>query len=87
MTSENKIGFLKRMFTSSGTAQNQSEVAVGARYLASGMKPSIWVVERISSVGASSYPLVSMCREGHPDLKKTVSLAVLQEGSDFTPAH
>lgn len=87
MTDENKISFFKRMFTSTGAAPNQSDVAVGARYTASGMKPSVWVVERISSVGGSSYPLVSMCREGHPDLKKTVSLAVLQEGSDFTPAH
>lgn len=87
MTDENKISFLKRMFTSTGSAPNQTEVAVGARYMASGVRPSVWVVERISSVGASSYPLVSMCREGHPDLKKTVSLAVLQEGTDFTRAH
>jgi hypothetical protein len=87
MSGEAKIGFLKRMFTPATAGQNQCEISVGDRYQALGTRPSVWVVERISSVGSSSYPLVSMCREGHPDLKKTVSLAVLQDGADFRPAH
>ncbi|MCJ9430427.1 hypothetical protein [Kordiimonas marina] len=61
-------------------------LAVGDRYEQADRTLSIWVVERITKLGSSQYPLVSLAREDHPDLKKTVSVAVLEEGEDFRPA-
>lgn len=86
MANQTGIGFLKRMFTPAGATLPQAEVTIGDRFLSRDAKTSVWVVERISSVGSSTYPLVSLSREGYPDLKKTVSIAVLQDGEDFRPA-
>ncbi|WP_262691556.1 hypothetical protein [Kordiimonas aestuarii] len=79
-------GLLKRLFRGEVVPAHEHGVMVGARYMARNHHTSVWVVERISSVGSSTYPLVSLAREGHPDLKKTVSLAVIEEGEDFRPA-
>ncbi|NVJ99518.1 MAG: hypothetical protein HWE25_15300 [Alphaproteobacteria bacterium] len=87
MAGQNGIGFLKRMFTPAGVTLAPQEVTIGDRFLSRDAQASVWVVERISSVDASSFPLVSLSREGRPDLKKIVSIAVLQDGEDFRPAH
>ncbi|WP_417449003.1 hypothetical protein [Kordiimonas sp.] len=86
MHKDSSVGLLKRLFRGDAVREHEPGVIVGARYMARNHQSSVWVVERISSVGASSYPLVSLSREGHPDLKKTVSLAVIEEGEDFRPA-
>ena len=86
MERANSVGLLKRLFRGEGAGPVEPTVTVGARYTSKHHHTSVWVVERISSVGSSTYPLVSMAREGHPDLKKTVSLAVIEEGEDFRPA-
>lgn len=86
MTQQVGIGFLKRLLTPAGAQMTQPEVTIGDRFQHHSSRASVWVVERISSVGASNLPLVSLSREGHPDLKKIVSIAVLQDGEDFTPA-
>lgn len=86
MASQAKISFLKRMFSGSASGESLNEVTIGDRFQHHGGPAAIWVVERISRVGGSSFPLVSLVREGHPDLTKVVSIAVLEEGEDFTPA-
>ena len=86
MQKASSLGLLKRLFQGEGASPLEPSVTIGARYMSSHHQASVWVVERISSVGSSSYPLVSLSREGHPDLKKTVSLAVIEEGEDFRPA-
>ncbi|WP_417463583.1 hypothetical protein [Kordiimonas sp.] len=86
MQNGSSIGLLKRLFRGEGTASATTGVVVGARYSDRHHHTSVWVVERISSIGASTYPLVSLAREGRPDLKKTVSLAVIEDGEDFRPA-
>lgn len=86
MEKASSVGLLKRLFRGEGSGPVGPSVTIGARYMSKHHHSSVWVVERISSVGSSTYPLVSMAREGHPDLKKTVSLAVIEEGEDFRPA-
>lgn len=86
MEKASSIGLLKRLFKGEGAVAQATGVTIGARYMSSHHQSTVWVVERISSVGSSTYPLVSLSREGHPDLKKTVSLAVIEEGEDYRPA-
>ncbi|WP_417457199.1 hypothetical protein [Kordiimonas sp.] len=86
MQNGSSLGLLKRLFRGEGRANAAPGVVVGARYSDRHHLTSVWVVERISSIGASTYPLVSLAREGRPDLKKTVSLAVIEEGEDYRPA-
>ncbi|WP_417461769.1 hypothetical protein [Kordiimonas sp.] len=86
MQKGSSVGLLKRLFRGEGTTSIVPGVVVGARYSDRHHMTSVWVVERISSIGASTYPLVSLAREGRPDLKKTVSLAVIEEGEDYRPA-
>ena len=80
------MGLFKALFKGERAGNKLPAVAVGDRLVYRSPDSSVWVVERISSVGASTYPLVSLAREGHPDLKKTVSIAVIEEGGEFRPA-
>ncbi|TNE60618.1 MAG: hypothetical protein EP335_18455 [Alphaproteobacteria bacterium] len=78
---------LVQKFTKRRTRERLSDtLSIGDRFEQADRTHSVWVVERISKLGSSLYPLVSLAREDHPDLKKTVSLAVLEEGEDFRPA-
>ncbi|GEM_PF-1673948 len=86
MASQSRKGFFNWMFNPAPTGESVSEVTIGDRFQHQHSRASVWVVERISKVGASTYPLVSLSREGRPDLKKVVSIAVLQDGEDFKPA-
>lgn len=60
-------------------------IAIGDRFQQSGQPLSVWVVEKISQVSTSNLPLISLSREGRPDLKKILSLSVLEDGDDFRP--
>jgi len=86
MKKGSSVGLLRRLFQGDRITDVVPGVVVGARYSDRRHATSVWVVERISSIGASTYPLVSLAREGRPDLKKTVSLAVIEEGEDYRPA-
>jgi len=80
------LNLLKRAFGVESDAENHASVSIGDRFAQTDDGISVWTVERISQVQMSSFPLISLSRENHPDLIKTVSLVVLQDGQDFTPA-
>ncbi|MFC3051144.1 hypothetical protein [Kordiimonas pumila] len=85
MTSFRPMSVFRRMVGGIEVPPPMSNIAVGDRYEHMGQGVSIWVVERISKVSMSSFPLISLVREGRPDLKKILSLSVLEEGQDFRP--
>jgi len=86
MASFRPMTLLKRMMGANSDSESKMSVAVGDKYEQLDPGLSVWVVERISNVSASSLPLISLSREGHPDLKKVLSLTVLEEGVGFRPA-
>lgn len=59
---------------------------VGDRFAQSTNTTSVWVVENVLKVAASSYPLVRLSRENHPDILKVVSLSALADQREFTRA-
>ncbi len=61
-------------------------VVVGDRFTDTDKAVSVWIVDRISDVGMSEYPLISLSCEGYPELTKTVSISVLQEQESFRRA-
>ncbi|MBL4639802.1 MAG: hypothetical protein JKY57_04660 [Kordiimonadaceae bacterium] len=83
------IEFLKKIVGANDSSRrdaNKVAIAVGDKFeqLHEGMP--IWTVERVSRVSMSSFPLISMFREDHPELTKTVSLTALEDGEDYRPA-
>lgn len=86
MASQNRIGFIKRMFSPNIEVESLDAISIGDRFEHHSGPAAVWVVERISRVDVSTIPLVSLAREGHPDLKKTISLAALEDREEFTPA-
>ncbi len=59
---------------------------IGDRFAHSTNTTSVWVVENVLRVAASSYPLVRLSRENHPDIMKVVSLSALADHREFTRA-
>lgn len=80
------LNLLKRALGVDVPLSADTNVAIGDRFEQLDDNLSVWTVERISQVQMSSFPLISLSREDHPDLVKTVSLAVLEDGEDFRPA-
>jgi len=69
-----------------GSAQlrrDQEVVEIGDRFQLRDRHSSVWVVNRISNVEASRFPLVSLRHESYPQLEKTVSMVALEDGIDF----
>jgi hypothetical protein len=77
------VNLLKRAITQDGWRRPVQPVSVGDRFERQDEAVSVWIVERISQVRMSEYPLVSLSRAGHPDISKTVSLSTLCEKSEF----
>lgn len=80
------LNLLKRVLGVESSRNSPENVSVGDRYKQTDDALSVWTVQRISQVQMSRFPLVSLSRENHPDLIKTVSLAALSDGEDFRPA-
>lgn len=86
MNSLHPVNLLKKVMPSDSWAKDAPDVSVGDRFEQRDDSVSVWVVERISRVSMSPYPLVSMSRVGHPDITKTVSLAAFAENNEYTLA-
>lgn len=86
MTNFQPMTLLKRVLGVESALSPEAGIAVGDRYEQLDDTPSVWTVQRISKVEMSNFPLISLSREDHPDLIKTVSLAALKDGDDFRPA-
>ncbi len=54
-------------------------VTVGDRFEESEADLPVWIVDRISHVRGSLFPLVSLRREGNPDLERTLSISALDD--------
>ncbi|MEX0298578.1 MAG: hypothetical protein AB3N28_05880 [Kordiimonas sp.] len=80
------LNLLRRALGVEWPLAQEGSVAVGDKYAQTDDELSVWTVERISEVQMSRFPLVSLSRENHPHLVKTVSLAALADGEDFRPA-
>lgn len=63
--------------------RTERDVSVGDRYQQNDQTVSVWVVERISNVQMSKFPLVSLARVGYPDITKTVSLSALSDDHEY----
>jgi hypothetical protein len=74
---------LRKVLPREAVEASVSPVSVGDTYEQCDNSLSLWVVERISNVSMSSFPLVSMSRVGHPDIQKTVSLSALTDQIDY----
>jgi len=79
------IKLIKKIMPTNGRADGTRKVSIGDRFERDDAAISIWVVERISNVRASRFPLISLSREGRPDITKTVSLdAFVKDGGYHT---
>ena len=84
MNSLHPVSLLKKVMPQDGRVRAAAcEVSVGDRFEQQDEGASIWIVERISEVRMSSFPLVSLARVGHPDITKTVSLSTLSENIEY----
>ena len=83
MNSMHPVSLLKKVLPHDGRGRSARDVAIGDRYEQRDVSVSLWVVERISQVQMSQYPLVSLSRVGYPDITKTVSLSALSEESEY----
>lgn len=85
MASFSPIEIFRRAFSSQPYTSGQATIAIGDKFQHRDTALSVWVVERISEVSSSNLPLISLSLEGRPDLKKILSLSVLEDGEDFRP--
>ena len=85
MASFSPFSILKRVVSGVEEGGMRTNIAVGDRFEHQDRDLSVWIVEKISNVSSSHLPLISLSREGRPDLKKILSLSVLEEGEDFRP--
>lgn len=83
MNSLHPVNLIKKVLPREELGSKSPKVTVGDTYEQCDDSLSLWVVERISEVSASRFPLVSLSRVGHPDIKKTVSLSVLTDRQDY----
>ena len=83
MNSMHPVGLLKKMMPQEAWRRQARDVAIGDRYEQQDGPVSLWVVERISEVRMSRFPLVRLARVGHPDITKTVSLSALASESEY----
>ncbi len=81
----NQLHMLKNIFGNTPYRGAQGHIAVGDRFEAVNQKLPVWIVERISTVASSQFPLISIRCETKPDLQKIVSQAVLEDGIAFKP--
>ena len=86
MNSFHPVSLIRKAVGAALEARSVFDIEVGDRYLEADGGLSVWRVERISDVGMSEFPLISMAREDYPDLTKTVSLSVLREKTSFVKA-
>ena len=63
--------------------QRTTTPEVGDRYAQSTQGSPVWVVENVMEVASSTYPLVRLSRENHPDLMKIVSVSALADTQEF----
>jgi len=83
MNSLHPVNLIKKVFPREEVGEQKLAVTIGDTYEQCDDSLSLWVVERISQVSASRFPLVSLARVGHPDIKKTVSLSALIDRHDY----
>jgi len=86
MNSMHPVGLLKKMTQHESKRRQARDVAIGDRYEQQDGPVSLWVVERISEVRMSRFPLVRLARVGRPDITKTVSLSALSGESEYRAA-
>jgi len=83
MNNMHPVRLLKKMMPQDSARDQRSGIAVGDRYEQKDGPVSLWVVERISEVRMSRFPLVHLARVGHPDITKTVSLSALSSENEY----
>lgn len=80
MPANQTVETLKRMVLGSRVKTRvPKQVHVGDRFEEQELGQPVWVVERISSVSGSSFPLVRLRREGLPELVRTLSISALSD--------
>lgn len=73
-----------KRFMSGNEADNQPvEIAIGDKFAHVGNSRTVWVVDKIHDHNKDIKPLVTMYREGHPDLLKVLSTTALSGESDY----
>jgi len=83
MNSMHPVSLFKKVLPQESWGRSVRNVAVGDRYEQRDVPVSFWVVERISQVQMSQFPLVRLSRVGYPDITKTVSLSALSEENEY----
>ncbi|PCI63938.1 MAG: hypothetical protein COB37_03020 [Kordiimonadales bacterium] len=83
MSSLHPVSLLKKFLSPGAKPSVIDKVTVGDRFELDAPSVSFWIVERISDVRMSSSPLVSLSREGHPEITKTVSLSAFEHDGDY----
>ncbi len=71
------------IFSNRGVNHKVSNIEIGDRFRTYDAYQSIWIVDRVTNVASSMHPLVSLKREGQPDLVKTISIGVLQDAEEY----
>jgi len=83
MNSLHPAGLIKKMIPYNARGKIERDVSIGDRFEQQDGAVSLWVVERISQVRMSRFPLVSLARVGHPDITKTISLSALSRDNEY----
>lgn len=83
MTHRSPLSAIKRLFSSSSDGNAAYRVDIGDRFVERDEGLQVWIVDRISSVSGSLYPLVSLHREGRPEVERTLSLAALNDNTAY----
>jgi hypothetical protein len=58
-------------------------VEVGDRFKSTTNEIPIWIVDKVTKVKSSHFPLVSLKREDQPDMVKVLSSRILEDREEF----
>ena len=58
-------------------------ISVGQKYSENRAGAPVWIVDKVSHIPMSKYPLVHLKRETMPDISKTLSALVLEERNTY----
>ena len=86
MSTVNPIKTVKYLLEKAVKSADAVDISIGDRFEQSHHGLPVWIVERISRVEISQFPLISLRREDRPELQKIISLTALQDGIDYRPA-
>ncbi len=85
MNSLHPVNLLKKAMSFVNFPAPSAEIAVGDCFTETNKPLSVWIVDRIFDVSISDFTLISLKHAGRPELTKTISLCVLEEGEEFLP--